>query len=44
MSDRKELDCALCGQTISEEEYDFCIANTGRFHGLHTWKCWKKDV
>ena len=33
MSDEKELTCALCGQTISEDERDLCLANSGRFNG-----------
>ncbi|MHB8121845.1 MAG: hypothetical protein ACYDG4_06785 [Desulfuromonadaceae bacterium] len=34
MSDENESTCALCGQTVSEEERDICLANTGRFNGL----------
>jgi len=33
MSDREQPTCALCGQTVSEEERDFCLAHTGRFNG-----------
>jgi hypothetical protein len=33
MADLQEPTCALCGQTISEEERDFCLANRDRFNG-----------
>lgn len=33
MTDREQPTCALCGQTVSEEERDFCLANPGRFNG-----------
>ncbi len=33
MTDDKQPACALCGQTISAEENDFCLANSGRFNG-----------
>ena len=33
MTDQNPPTCALCGQTISEEEHDFCVANLGRFNG-----------
>lgn len=34
MSDENQPTCALCGQTISGVEHEFCIANPGRFNGL----------
>lgn len=32
MNDRKQPACDLCGQEISEDERDFCLANN-RFNG-----------
>lgn len=34
MTNQEETVCALCGQNISEEERDFCLANRARFNGL----------
>lgn len=33
MEDQEEPVCALCGQPVSEEERDYCLAQEGRFHG-----------
>ena len=33
VTDQTYPSCALCGQEISEEERDFCLANTSRFNG-----------
>ena len=34
MSDQEHLTCAFCGQQITDDERDFCLADRERFKGL----------
>jgi hypothetical protein len=33
MKEKEQPVCTLCGQPISKEERDYCLAQSGRFHG-----------
>lgn len=33
MDEQEQPTCDLCGQNISTEERDFCLAHDARFHG-----------